>query len=106
MQSQHGALFLQFSTFLYVHLSPESRRLLTETENKSSSLVYKIVYQMRKNKLIKSEYINNGEIIINMASLEYGNRESLEVVQTSYTDRQKFPVMEFIGNFYTSSVTP
>ena len=40
-------------------------RLLTETENKRSSLMYKIVYQMHKNKQIKSEYINNVENIIN-----------------------------------------
>ena len=40
-------------------------RLLTETENKLSSLMYKIVYQMHKNKQIKSEYINNVENIIN-----------------------------------------
>ena len=40
-------------------------RLLTETENKLSSLMYKIVYQMLKNKQIKSEYINIVENIIN-----------------------------------------
>ena len=40
-------------------------RLLTETENKLSSLMYKIEYQMHKNKQIKSEYINNVENIIN-----------------------------------------
>ena len=40
-------------------------RLLTGTENKLSSSIYTVIYQMHKNNQIQSEYMNNSKNIIN-----------------------------------------
>ena len=40
-------------------------RLLTGTENKLSSSIYTVIYQMHKNNKIKSEYIDNVKNVIN-----------------------------------------
>ena len=40
-------------------------RLLTGTENKLSSSIYTIIYQMHRNNQIQSEYINNVKNVIN-----------------------------------------